>query len=571
MEFKVGDMAMLKVSPWKGVMQFIKRGKLNPRYVGPFKVLAKVRDVAYTLELTQELSRVHHSFHVSNLKKCYADEPLAMPLEGVHIDDTLLEHHSQVNKARGAQIHWGSLFGKSCSSSKGCIDDLFLLEEESGNFLNAAMIARSWGDLSKEANLLEKAGEFQEVAMCLIWYVLFRVAWGDGNRGWPLKQFDQMEEICNKVKSLAKRISKAGCMIWMVVAKVLPGAFKITVHLGKIHEIASSHVSCRVLQTYAKYCSQDERNAVNQKLKPHFLTLACSTYAVYLITKMLDNASKEQVAEFISSLHGHNQSLLMELYSTELQLFKNLGQLKERRLVDIIAKLNSSSEAYVSCVATDFRKRNNRSLLLTQGNCGTSAADVIQHVSSALLIRMIHTKDRSKIGILCIKHGSAQRDKNIKGMKDNISKIALDRFGSMVLACILSIVNDILLVKKAILRELQTVLKELILNKVMLLIVNFNVILEWKTPFVAASSYQLLTLSYPDVLSLLDSSVPPLVATIVFSNSSDAEGDEDMNDANETLKSAAGGKKDLALRRRELLVDSGLAEVPIVNYVVFWG
>ncbi|GJT83703.1 pumilio homolog 24 [Tanacetum coccineum] len=266
----------------------------------------------------------------------------------------------------------------------------------------------SWGDLPKEANLLEKSGEFQEVAMCLIWYVLFRVAWGDGNRGWPLKQFEQMEEICNKVKSLAKRISKAGCMIWMVVAKVLPGAFKITVHLGKIHEIASSHVSCRVLQTYAKYCSQDERNAVNQKLKPHFLTLACSTYAVYLITKMLDNASKEQVAEFISSLHGHNQSLLMELYSTELQLFKNLGQLKERRLVDIIAKLNSSSEAYVSCVATDFRKRNNRSLLLTQGNCGTSAADVIQHVSSALLIRMIHTKDRSKIGILCIKHGSAQ-------------------------------------------------------------------------------------------------------------------------------------------------------------------
>ncbi|GJR89016.1 putative reverse transcriptase domain-containing protein [Tanacetum coccineum] len=52
-------------------------------------VLAKVGDVAYRLELPQELSRVHHTFHVSNLKKCYADEPLAMPLEGVHIDDTL--------------------------------------------------------------------------------------------------------------------------------------------------------------------------------------------------------------------------------------------------------------------------------------------------------------------------------------------------------------------------------------------------------------------------------------------------------------------------------------------------
>ncbi|GJW12947.1 putative reverse transcriptase domain-containing protein, partial [Tanacetum coccineum] len=78
-----------KVSPWKGVVRFGKRGKLNPRYVRPFKVLAKVGVVAYKLELPQELSRVHSMFHVSNLKKCYFDEPLVVPLDGLQIDDKL--------------------------------------------------------------------------------------------------------------------------------------------------------------------------------------------------------------------------------------------------------------------------------------------------------------------------------------------------------------------------------------------------------------------------------------------------------------------------------------------------
>ncbi|GJX00664.1 putative reverse transcriptase domain-containing protein [Tanacetum coccineum] len=89
MEFQVGDKVVLKVSPWKGVVRFGKRGKLNPKYVRPFKVLEKVGEVAYKLELPEELSRVHNTFHVSNLKKCYADELLAVPLDGLHFDDKI--------------------------------------------------------------------------------------------------------------------------------------------------------------------------------------------------------------------------------------------------------------------------------------------------------------------------------------------------------------------------------------------------------------------------------------------------------------------------------------------------
>nr|GEU38438.1 putative reverse transcriptase domain-containing protein [Tanacetum cinerariifolium] len=85
----VGPRVMLKVSPWKGVVHFGKQGKLNPRYVGPFKVLEKVGFIAYKLKVPQELSKVHNTFRVSNLKKFYADEPLAVPLDGLHIDDKL--------------------------------------------------------------------------------------------------------------------------------------------------------------------------------------------------------------------------------------------------------------------------------------------------------------------------------------------------------------------------------------------------------------------------------------------------------------------------------------------------
>ncbi|GKA76235.1 putative reverse transcriptase domain-containing protein [Tanacetum coccineum] len=66
LEYQVGNRVMLKVSPQKGVIRFGKQGKLNPRYIGPFKILKRVGPVAYTLELLEELSNVHSTFHVSN-------------------------------------------------------------------------------------------------------------------------------------------------------------------------------------------------------------------------------------------------------------------------------------------------------------------------------------------------------------------------------------------------------------------------------------------------------------------------------------------------------------------------
>nr|GEW55200.1 putative reverse transcriptase domain-containing protein [Tanacetum cinerariifolium] len=91
MEFQVEDKVMLKISPWKGVVRFGKRGKLNPRYVGPFKVLERVGDVAYKIDLPEELSRVHNTFHASNLKMCHADAPLAVPLDGLHFVEEPVE------------------------------------------------------------------------------------------------------------------------------------------------------------------------------------------------------------------------------------------------------------------------------------------------------------------------------------------------------------------------------------------------------------------------------------------------------------------------------------------------
>nr|GEY46252.1 putative reverse transcriptase domain-containing protein [Tanacetum cinerariifolium] len=89
LEFQTGDRVMLKILPCKGIIRFKKRGKLNPRYNGPFKILKRIGPVAYKLELPEELSNVHNTFYVSNLKKCLSDESLIIPMKELKLDDKL--------------------------------------------------------------------------------------------------------------------------------------------------------------------------------------------------------------------------------------------------------------------------------------------------------------------------------------------------------------------------------------------------------------------------------------------------------------------------------------------------
>ncbi|GKB62297.1 putative reverse transcriptase domain-containing protein, partial [Tanacetum coccineum] len=89
LEFSVGDYVLLKVSPWKGVVRFGKKGKLEPRFVRPFEIVKKVGLVAYRLRLPEELNGVHDTFHVSNLKKCLADPTLQVPLDEIQVDAKL--------------------------------------------------------------------------------------------------------------------------------------------------------------------------------------------------------------------------------------------------------------------------------------------------------------------------------------------------------------------------------------------------------------------------------------------------------------------------------------------------
>ncbi|GJT96173.1 hypothetical protein Tco_1091691 [Tanacetum coccineum] len=115
LDFEVGDRVLLKVSPWKGVVHFGKKGKLAPRYVGSFEILERIGLVAYRLRLPEELNSVHDTFHVLNLKKCLADANLHVPLDEIKIGMFLvrfinivtsrqeIRRHKEIKEAWGLQ------------------------------------------------------------------------------------------------------------------------------------------------------------------------------------------------------------------------------------------------------------------------------------------------------------------------------------------------------------------------------------------------------------------------------------------------------------------------------------
>ena len=89
LEFEVEDRVFLKLSPWKGVVRFGKRGKLNPRYIGPFEIAERIGQVAYRLDLPEELSRVHSVFHISMLRKYISDPSHVLETPEIELRDDL--------------------------------------------------------------------------------------------------------------------------------------------------------------------------------------------------------------------------------------------------------------------------------------------------------------------------------------------------------------------------------------------------------------------------------------------------------------------------------------------------
>ena len=119
LEFMEGEQVLLKVSPMKGVMRFGKRGKLSPRYIGPFEVLKRVGEVAYELALPPGLSGVHPVFHVSMLKRYHGDGNYIIRWDSVLLDENLSYEEEpvaildrEIRKLRSRRLHPSKFHGR---------------------------------------------------------------------------------------------------------------------------------------------------------------------------------------------------------------------------------------------------------------------------------------------------------------------------------------------------------------------------------------------------------------------------------------------------------------------------
>jgi hypothetical protein len=106
LSFEVGDFVYLKGSPIRGVRRFGVKGKLAPRYIGPYQILARHGEVAYQLSLPENLSVVHDVFHVSQLKKCLRVPEEQLPVEGLEVQEDLTYRVTRRKTIRMCKVRW---------------------------------------------------------------------------------------------------------------------------------------------------------------------------------------------------------------------------------------------------------------------------------------------------------------------------------------------------------------------------------------------------------------------------------------------------------------------------------
>uniref|UniRef100_A0A453MC17 Zinc finger-XS domain-containing protein n=1 Tax=Aegilops tauschii subsp. strangulata TaxID=200361 RepID=A0A453MC17_AEGTS len=386
---------------------------------------------------------------------------------------------------------------------------------------------------------------------------------------------------------------------------------------GKYLEIARSPTAC-VLQSCVKWCSQSERDPVFVALQPHLLDLSCDKYSCFLVNYIIKGASKEQFALFISSLHGHvasllfhtigvsvvncafrlatlpqKRSLLLELYSTEFQLFKDLTEQKSCSLLETISKLGLQKSSVLQHMATVIQTVLEKGIVeysivhmvileyliiadktsaldmihqlvphLTRGTyavhelsglnrLSTKSKEKEKRSSEPLLIRIMQTKEGLKLGLVCLKHGREKDRKRIsKCLKGQIMKLALNGYGCLFVICLLSIVDNTELVTEVVIDVLKKQLKELIFDKN-----GRHPLLQLFHPL--CSRY--LTLGE---LFYLNYNVPSLVSKVNFGSKLDDVADKEHGGSEDTLV-ASDSKEDPIKRQQELLVKSELYEVLI--------